>query len=127
MECMTRTRTKDLARREKSDGTQRKIRWEILRRRLQDVGRAEACTDYSFDASNLDKRSGITLHYASSEPTISRSTQVRGQCHGFCPAQRKRLLPGAQRAPRRKSAAVAPGAARRSRPHHGRNRQGSLA
>src|SRR5277367_4161451 len=41
-------------------------------------------------------------------------------CHGFCPPQREFVLPGAQRAPRRKSAAAASCAARGTRADHGR-------
>src|SRR5262249_60402887 len=46
--------------------------------------------------------------------------------YGFCSPQRKRLLPGAQCAPRRKSAATAPGTVRGSRKNYGHHRSGSV-
>src|SRR5271165_1455904 len=47
-------------------------------------------------------------------------------CHGFCPPQREFVLPGAQCAPRRKSAAAASCAARGTRADYGRSGEGSF-
>src|SRR5580704_9199989 len=47
-------------------------------------------------------------------------------CHGFCPPQREFVLPGAQRAPRRESAAAASCAAWGARADHGRGGEGSV-
>src|SRR6266568_3883358 len=49
-----------------------------------------------------------------------------GQGHGFCSPQRKFVLPGAQRAPRRKSTAITFGATGTARAHHRGGRKGSL-
>src|SRR5579883_2822468 len=99
--------TTERARRGNSDETQRKIRWGNPRGLRQPGRIRETGNDYSFAASNLARCSGSILHYAEVQSWTACKIQAAAKRHGLCPPQGKCLLPGAQCAPRRKSAATA--------------------